>query len=53
LDPELLVAVSTSESLTDMRDSINKSIKLKKEENNQLQQLTKQLEEAQKQLQDT
>lgn len=53
LDPELLVAVSTSESLTDMRDSINKSVKLKKEENNQLVQLQKQLEEAQKQLQDT
>ena len=50
VDPDILVAVVTSDSLTEMKTSLMKSVKRKKEENNQVQQLTQQLEEAQKQL---
>lgn len=50
VDPDILIAVSTSDSITEMKTSLAKSVKRKKEENNQVQQLTQQLEEAQKQL---
>ena len=50
VDPDILIAVTTSDSLTEMKTSLMKSVKRKKEENNQVQQLTQQLEEAQKQL---
>lgn len=48
-DPELLLIVSTSKSLTEMKELAMKSIKEKKLENNQIQQLTQQLEQAQQQ----
>lgn len=51
VDPEVLLIVSTSKSLTDMYERTLKSIKDKKAENNQLQQLSQQLEEAQKNMQ--
>lgn len=48
VDPEILLIVSTSKSLTEMKDLTLKSIKQKKLENNSIQQLQQQLEEAQK-----
>lgn len=47
VDPEILVIVTTSKSLTEMKNLILKSIKEKKIENNQLNQLQTQLQEAQ------
>ena len=37
IDPEILIAVSTSKSLTEMKIQVSKSMKRKKEENDQLQ----------------
>lgn len=48
-DPELLLIVSTSKSLTEMKELAMKSIREKKLENSQIQQLTQQLEQAQQQ----
>ena len=50
VDPDILIAVSTSTSLTEMKIAVAKSIKNKKEENNQLQQLSQQSQQAQQQL---
>ena len=50
VDPDILIAVSTSTSLTEMKLAVAKSIKNKKEENNQLQQLSQQSQQAQQQL---
>lgn len=50
LDPEMFIAVSTSKSLTEMKTKIENNIAKKKKENDQINQLTQQLEEAQKQL---
>lgn len=50
IDPEILLIVSTSKSLTEMNESIRRSIREKKIENNQLQQLSQQLEQAQNQV---
>ena len=50
VDPDILIAVSTSTSLTEMKLAVAKSIKNKKEENNQLQQLNQQSQQAQQQL---
>ena len=52
IDPEILIAVSTSKSLTEMKIQVSKSMKRKKEENDQLQQISQQAQEAQKQLQE-
>lgn len=51
VDPEILFIISTCKSLTEMREMALKSIKEKKLENNQLQQLQQQLEEAQSNMQ--
>ena len=51
VDPEILFIVSTSKSLTEMKELTLKSIKEKKIENNQLMQLQQQLEEAQQNMQ--
>jgi hypothetical protein len=40
VDPDILIAVSTCDSITEMRTSLAKSVKRKKEENSQVQQLT-------------
>lgn len=50
-DPELLLTISSSKSITDMKTTVSKQIKAKREENNQLQQLQQQLQEAQQQMQ--
>jgi hypothetical protein len=50
-DPEFLVIISGSKSLTEMKELTLKAIREKKLENNQLQQLTQQLEQAQQQMQ--
>ena len=51
LDPEVLLAVTTSNSITDMKVSMAKNMKRKREENNQIQQLTDQLQQATQQIQ--
>jgi hypothetical protein len=43
--------MATSKSLTEMREAAIKSLREKKAENNQLQQLQQQLEEAQQNMQ--
>jgi phage shock protein A len=48
-DPEILLIVSTSKSLTEMKELAMKCIKEKKLENDQIRQLTQQLEQAQEQ----
>lgn len=50
-DPELLLTISSSKSITDMKTTVSKQIKAKREENNQLQQLQQQLQAAQQQMQ--
>lgn len=52
MDPEILMIISTSKSLTEMKELTLKSIKEKKMENDQLQRLQQMLEEAQKQQQE-
>jgi hypothetical protein len=47
MDPEILFIIYNSKSLTEMRELAMKSIREKKIENNQLQQLQQQLEQAQ------
>ena len=46
-DPEILVIVMTSKSLTEMKESVLECLKKKKEENGQLQQLNQALQQAQ------
>lgn len=50
VDPEILVLVTTSKSLTELKTSVQNSIIQKKLENNQIQQLSQQLQEAQNNL---
>lgn len=52
VDPEILFIVSTSKSLTEMKELTLKSIREKKIENNQLQQLQQQLQQAQQNMQE-
>ena len=51
VDPELLVIATTSKSVTEFKLALEKSIKHKKEENNQLQKLDEAYQQAQQQLQ--
>lgn len=51
VDPEILMIVAHSKSLTEMYESVSKSIQQKKIENNQLVQLQQQLEQASQQVQ--
>ena len=51
ITPDVLVEALTSKSLTDLKYKIQKAMKVQKEENNQIMQLSQQLEEAQQQLQ--
>lgn len=46
VDPEILIIVSTSKSLTELKTQLLKSIKEKKIENNQLVKLTQELQQA-------
>jgi hypothetical protein len=50
VDPELLIIVTTSKSMTELRLEMEKSLKRKKEENNQLQKLNDAYNQAQQQL---
>lgn len=52
VDPEMLVIISTSKSLTEMKEMILQSVREKKIENNQLQQLQQALQQAQQQQQE-
>ena len=47
VDPEILIDITTSKSLTEMKEALRRTIKQKKLENNQIVQLTQQLQEAQ------
>jgi len=47
VDPEVLIDITTSKSLTEMKEALRRTIKQKKLENNQIVQLTQQLQEAQ------
>lgn len=49
--PDIIVDILTAKSLTEMKLKVKKALKKQKEEQNQLQQLTQQLEESQNQLQ--
>lgn len=49
--PDIIVDILTAKSLTEMKLKVKKALKKQKEEQNQLQQLTQQLEESQSQLQ--
>lgn len=51
VDPEILLIVSTSKSLTEMKELTMKAIREKKIENDQVAQLTQQLEQAQQNMQ--
>ena len=50
VDPELLLIVTSSKSVTELRLAMEKNIKRKKEENNQLQKLNEAYQQAQQQL---
>lgn len=50
VSPDILIAVSTSASLTEMKIAVAKSMAAKQAENNQIQQLTQQAEQMQQQL---
>ena len=49
MDPEVLFNISTSDSLTEMKEMAMRTIQQKKAENNQLQQLQQQLQQLQDQ----
>ena len=49
--PDIIIEALTSKSLTDLKYKVNKALKIQKDENNQIVQLSQQLEEAQQQLQ--
>ena len=50
IDPELLLLVTTAKSMTEMKLAMEKSIKRKKEENNQLQKINEAYTQAQDQI---
>lgn len=52
MDPEILLIIYNSKSLTEMRELTMKAIREKKIENNQIQQLQQQLQQAQQQQQE-
>lgn len=49
--PDIIIEALTSKSLTDLKYKVQRALKIQKEENNQIMQLSQQLEEAQQQLQ--
>jgi len=50
VSPDIIMDIMTAKSLTEMKVKVKKSIKKQKEENNQIQQLTQQVEELQNNL---
>ena len=53
MDPESIIDLATSKSITSIKTNMHKSMRKQKQENNQIQQLMQQLEEAQQQLKQT
>lgn len=53
IEPDILVDLISSNSLTSMRKAVKESYKKKKEENDQTQQMAQQLEQANQQLEQT
>lgn len=51
MDPDIIFEVLTSKSLTDLKYKVKKAVQVRKEENNQLQQLQEKLEETSQQAQ--
>lgn len=51
IQPDVVFEALTAKSLTDLKYKVQKAMKIQKEENNQIMQLSQQLEEAQQQLQ--
>ena len=49
--PDIIIESLTSKSLSDLKYKVQKAMKLQKEENNQIMQLSQKLEESQQQLQ--
>ena len=49
--PDIIIESLTSKSLSDLKYKVQKAMKIQKEENNQLMQLSQKLEESQQQLQ--
>ena len=50
VDPEVIIDIATSKSLSGIKTNLHKSIRKQKQENNQIQQLMQQLQESQEQL---
>ena len=46
MDPDIIFEALTSKSLTDLKYKVKKAVQVRKEENNQLQQLQEKLEET-------
>lgn len=53
VDPEVLIEIVTSSGLTKMKENVRLSMAKKREENNQLEQLSQQAQELEQQLQQT
>lgn len=51
ITPDIIIDALTAKSLSDLKYKVQKAMKIQKEENNQIMQLSQQLEEAQQQLQ--
>ena len=51
MDPDIIFEALTSKSLTDLKYKVKKAVQVRKEENNQLQQLQEKLEETSQQAQ--
>ena len=51
ITPDIIIDALTAKSLSDLKYKVQKAMKIQKEENNQVMQLSQQLEEAQQQLQ--
>ena len=49
VDPEVVIDIATSKSLSYIKNNLHKSIRKQKQENNQIQQLMQQLEQVQQQ----
>lgn len=53
LPPDIIIESITCKNIPDLKYKIKKALQVQKDENNQIMQLTQQVEELQKQLQDT
>ena len=53
VDPEVIIDIATSKSLSSIKTNLHKSMKKQKQENNQIQQLMQQLQQMQEELKQT